>query len=117
MTEARRRGFAGEVRICVAVMVLTGIRSRYFWRMRSASALRFSKGCSSLNLDRILVGVGEDVARALCGEWWWWLLLWLCARWMGQYCCGDLERRQEYGGSLRQRSMLCDGVGDRIMKV
>ena len=32
----------------------TGIRSEYFCRMRSASALRFSKGCSSLNLLRIL---------------------------------------------------------------
>lgn len=32
----------------------TGMRSEYFWRMRSASALRFSKGCSSLNLLRIL---------------------------------------------------------------
>lgn len=32
------------------------MRSRYFWRIRSASALRFSKGCSSLNLDR-MVGV------------------------------------------------------------
>lgn len=32
---------------------LTGMRSAYFWRIRSASALRFSKGCSSLNLDRM----------------------------------------------------------------
>jgi hypothetical protein len=31
------------------------MRSEYFWRMRSASALRFSKGCSSLNLLRILM--------------------------------------------------------------
>lgn len=47
---------------------LTGMRSRYFWRIRSASALRFSKGCSSLNLDRILVEVGEAVARSWgCG--------------------------------------------------
>lgn len=30
------------------------MRSRYFWRIRSASALRFSKGCSSLNLDRMV---------------------------------------------------------------
>lgn len=29
------------------------MRSAYFWRIRSASALRFSKGCSSLNLDRM----------------------------------------------------------------
>ena len=35
----------------------TGMRSLYFWRMRSASALRFSNGCSSLNLERIL---GDD---------------------------------------------------------
>jgi hypothetical protein len=34
------------------------MRSLYFWRMRSASALRFSNGCSSLNLERIL-GVDE----------------------------------------------------------
>lgn len=34
--------------------VLTGMRSLYFWRMRSASALRFSKGCSSLNLERMV---------------------------------------------------------------
>jgi hypothetical protein len=33
------------------------MRSLYFWRMRSASALRFSNGCSSLNLERIL---GDD---------------------------------------------------------
>lgn len=39
---------------------LTGMRSRYFWRIRSASALRFSKGCSSLNLDR-MVDVVVDV--------------------------------------------------------
>lgn len=32
----------------------TGMRSLYFWRMRSASALRFSKGCSSLNLERMV---------------------------------------------------------------
>ena len=32
----------------------TGMRSLYFCRIRSASALRFSKGCSSLNFDRIL---------------------------------------------------------------
>jgi hypothetical protein len=32
----------------------TGMRSLYFWRMRSASALRFSNGCSSLNLERIV---------------------------------------------------------------
>lgn len=31
----------------------TGMRSAYFCRIRSASALRFSKGCSSLNFDRI----------------------------------------------------------------
>jgi hypothetical protein len=36
--------------------ILTGIRSAYFWRMRSASALRFSKGCSSLNLERMMNG-------------------------------------------------------------
>ena len=30
------------------------MRSAYFCRMRSASALRFSNGCSSLNLERIL---------------------------------------------------------------
>lgn len=35
---------------------LTGMRSAYFWRMRSASALRFSKGCSSLNFDRMIAG-------------------------------------------------------------
>lgn len=35
-------------------LLLTGMRSAYFCRMRSASAFRFSKGCSSLNLDRIV---------------------------------------------------------------
>lgn len=34
---------------------LTGMRSAYFCRIRSASALRFSKGCSSLNLDRMMI--------------------------------------------------------------
>jgi len=33
------------------------MRSAYFWRIRSASALRFSKGCSSLNLDRMVAAV------------------------------------------------------------
>jgi hypothetical protein len=62
--------------------------------MRSASALRFSKGCSSLNLDRMV----DDVLMVLsmsvvCLQngwrrrrrwWWWWLDLffdedgWLC---------------------------------------
>jgi hypothetical protein len=36
------------------------MRSLYFWRMRSASALRFSKGCSSLNLDRMVADVCES---------------------------------------------------------
>lgn len=35
------------------VVILTGMRSAYFCRIRSASALRFSNGCSSLNLERI----------------------------------------------------------------
>ena len=39
----------------------TGMRSAYFWRMRSASALRFSKGCSSLNLERIVILVLLEV--------------------------------------------------------
>lgn len=43
-------------RVCVCMARLTGILSAYFWRMRSASALRFSNGCSSLNLERIVAG-------------------------------------------------------------
>jgi hypothetical protein len=55
--------------------------------MRSASALRFSKGCSSLNLDRMM----DDVLTVLCmsmvclqSGWRRWLVLffvedgWLC---------------------------------------
>lgn len=38
----------------------TGMRSAYFWRIRSASALRFSKGCSSLNLDRMVAVCVRD---------------------------------------------------------
>lgn len=46
----------------------TGIRSAYFWRIRSASALRFSKGCSSLNLERMVTVVCRaSVSR--CGIW------------------------------------------------
>ena len=41
---------------------LTGMRSAYFWRMRSASALRFSKGCSSLNLDRIVLATTRSAS-------------------------------------------------------
>ncbi len=44
----------------------TGMRSAYFWRMRSASALRFSKGCSSLNLDRMVGGSGGEMC--VCGR-------------------------------------------------
>ena len=42
---------------------LTGMRSAYFARIRSASALRFSKGCSSLNLDRMLTMYGASGRR------------------------------------------------------
>lgn len=35
------------------MVVRTGMRSEYFCLILSASALRFSKGCSSLNLERI----------------------------------------------------------------
>lgn len=46
---------------------LTGMRSRYLERMRSASALRFSKGCSSLNLDR-MAGIVADVCCVVSFE-------------------------------------------------
>ena len=36
----------------------TGMRSEYFCRMRSASALRFSNWCSSLNLERMVADEG-----------------------------------------------------------
>ena len=40
------------------------MRSAYFWRIRSASAFRFSNGCSSLNLDRIFaIVLGCDVYK------------------------------------------------------
>jgi hypothetical protein len=42
------------------------MRSEYFWRMRSASALRFSKGCSSLNLLRILMACGRWMVGLVC---------------------------------------------------
>jgi hypothetical protein len=35
--------------------------------MRSASALRFSKGCSSLNLDRMVMVDAGEVRRGECG--------------------------------------------------
>jgi hypothetical protein len=44
-------------RFAASAGIRTGMRSLYFWRMRSASALRFSNGCSSLNLERILAVV------------------------------------------------------------
>jgi hypothetical protein len=50
-------------------VLLTGMRSAYFWRMRSASAFRFSKGCSSLNLDRMMavdIRSGPVVVEVLC---------------------------------------------------
>lgn len=58
--EKERKGFGiwvlGDVK-----GLLTGMRSAYFWRMRSASALRFSKGCSSLNLERMAMMAGSRV--------------------------------------------------------
>jgi hypothetical protein len=53
----------------------TGMRSAYFWRMRSASALRFSKGCSSLNLECMfasgMLGVkGWCRSREVEERWW-----------------------------------------------
>ena len=44
------------------------MRSEYFWRMRSASALRFSNGCSSLNLERIVM-VFEQEFVTIVGFW------------------------------------------------
>ena len=38
----------------------------YFWVMRSASALRFSNGCSSLNFGRILDCIVADVLKSQC---------------------------------------------------
>jgi hypothetical protein len=48
--------------------VLTGMRSLYFWRMRSASAFRFSKGCSSLNLERMVMCGSTVDLGVCCGE-------------------------------------------------
>ena len=48
--------------------LLTGMRSEYFWRMRSASALRFSKGCSSLNLLRIMTVADKSGSDARYGS-------------------------------------------------
>lgn len=73
-------------RVCVCVARLTGILSAYFWRMRSASAFRFSNGCSSLNLERIVAGGGvvcfaeEAVCRWRREGW----FCWQCCR----RCCG-----------------------------
>lgn len=51
---------------------LTGIRSAYFCRIRSASALRFSNGCSSLNLDLILAMrlyvLSERFGKSKCSD-------------------------------------------------
>jgi hypothetical protein len=74
------------------------MRSLYFWRMRSASALRFSNGCSSLNLDRIFA---VEV-----------LFLWLCSgagvrrkTEVGAQCCvaGEMRRKEGSGERLRGR--------------
>lgn len=53
--------------------MFTGMRSLYFARMRSASALRLANSCSSLNLERMaevffeaLVGVGECMLCVSC---------------------------------------------------
>lgn len=40
------------------------MRSAYFWRMRSASALRFSSLCSSLNFDRMMTDL-----KLRTGQW------------------------------------------------
>lgn len=41
------------------------MRSQYFWRMRSASALRFSNEWSSLNLQRMLALEGFSDAEGV----------------------------------------------------
>jgi hypothetical protein len=43
--------------LLAAFSAMTGMRSGYFRRMRWASALRFSKGCCSLN--EVLIAAGE----------------------------------------------------------
>lgn len=78
----------GRVCVCVCMARLTGILSAYFWRMRSASALRFSNGCSSLNLERIVAGGGavcfaeEAVCRWRREGWSCWQCCWRC-----YWCC------------------------------
>ena len=53
-----RRGCVG---CCEVVVVLTGMRSAYFWRMRSASAFLFSKGLGGL----ACAGFGKVVRHSL----------------------------------------------------
>ena len=54
------------------------MRSAYFWRIRSASALRFSNGCSSLNFARVMAA---DVI-----VWYW------CCSGMRCSCCDAAAR-------------------------
>lgn len=63
MSKPRERGSKTRERIKMKGKIRTGMRSAYFCRMRSASAFRFSKGCSSLNLDRILDVVSVDDSK------------------------------------------------------
>jgi len=60
--------FTVRLRLEAQARVLTGMRSAYFCRMRSASALRFSKGCSSLNLLRMVAVSENDVVAVVRAE-------------------------------------------------
>lgn len=80
----------------------TGMRSEYFWRMRSASALRFSKGCSSLNLLLMfaVLGGGAVEEGGDAGG---------C-----EGCLHEEQRGQDVSGELLSRGMngrICEGKG------
>lgn len=84
--------------------MLTGMRSAYFWRIRSASALRFSKGCSSLNLERMIAGLLDRLWVTVSDGYG-----------AGAYKVGGLEKTEMRGGRLERRVEVgrkWDGDGD-----
>ena len=79
-----------------AFIVLTGMRSAYFCRIRSASALRFSNGCSSLNLERILPVSCSQVSDGLVT-----LLMIMIAGFVAVVCCCRRWKKEDEGVEVK----------------
>jgi hypothetical protein len=82
----------------------TGMRSVYFCLMRSASALRLSNGCSSLNLDRILTHRQQRTGKTVlpdCSDSEGNALMFCCCDGRGPVVMGSVDDSDKRDGGAR----------------